>query len=142
MKITQESDYAIRIILYLTDFPIEERVESVVISAQARIPLRFTLKIMRKLANAGILKSFRGNNGGYSLRKKDSEINLLDVIELIDGPLSISKCIGEKANCNLNNIESCVVHEELFNIQKRIMGDLKSITFEMLANKQKLKNKI
>lgn len=141
MKITQESDYAIRIILYLTNFSMQERVEAMVISTQTNVPLRFTLKIMRKLVNAGILKSFRGNNGGYSLCKQASEINLLNVIELIDGALIINKCLGEKSNCNLNSIDFCVVHDELYNIQKKMMDDLKSITFSILADKQKLRNK-
>ncbi|MEI7475525.1 MAG: Rrf2 family transcriptional regulator [bacterium] len=137
MKITQEADYAVRIILNLTSFSENERVEANVISENTRVPLRFTLKIMRKLTNGGILKSFRGNNGGYALLKKPSEITLLEVIQIIDGQININKCLGDKSVCSLNSLNYCVVHEELRTVQTRMVQDLENVTFESLANKNK-----
>ena len=76
MKITREADYALRIIAMLAD---ENRQIEQSDCRKNDIPYRFTLKILRKIVQAGIIKSYRGVNGGYVLNKKPSEITLKDV---------------------------------------------------------------
>ena len=104
MKITREADYALRIVSMLA-FE-DSQVEAKAISEQKLIPYRFTLKILRKLVQAGIVKSFRGVNGGYKLNKDVSEITLYEVIETIDGVIDINRCITEPDIC-LNSGECC-----------------------------------
>lgn len=91
MKITREADYALRIIAMLADE--NRQIEAKAIAEKNDIPYRFTLKILRKIVQAGIIKSYRGVNGGYVLNKKPSEITLKDVIETIDGKIAINKCM-------------------------------------------------
>lgn len=74
MHITLESDYAIRIVLYLSQ--IQKRAEAKNISENTEVTLRFALKILRKLVAAGIVKSFKGTQGGYELNKAPAEITL------------------------------------------------------------------
>ena len=66
------------------------QIEAKAIAEKNDIPYRFTLKILRKIVQAGIIKSYRGVNGGYVLNKKPSEITLKDVIETIDGKIAIN----------------------------------------------------
>ena len=63
MKITREADYALRIIAMLADE--NRQIEAKAIAEKNDIPYRFTLKILRKIVQAGIIKSYRGVNGGY-----------------------------------------------------------------------------
>ena len=56
MKITQESDYALRIVQYLANQE-ESRVGASIIAKEQDVPLRFALKILRKLNAAGITKA-------------------------------------------------------------------------------------
>lgn len=67
MKITREADYALRIIAMLADE--NRQIEAKAIAEKNDIPYRFTLKILRKIVQAGIIKSYRGVNGGYVLIK-------------------------------------------------------------------------
>ena len=65
MRITREVDYALRIVLMLSRE--QKQIEAKVISESNGIPYRFTLKILRKIVQAGIIRSYRGVNGVYVL---------------------------------------------------------------------------
>jgi Rrf2 family protein len=61
------------------------------------IPYAFLLKIMNRLAQAGILRSKRGPHGGFSLAIPAQEISLLEIIEAVEGSLKSSYGIAEQA---------------------------------------------
>ena len=96
MNITQEADYAIRALLILAKEGEGEKLDAKTISERGRIPLRFLLKLLRKLIQAGIVRSYRGVNGGYALNRYSKDINLREIIEAIDGSISINRCIIDK----------------------------------------------
>ena len=126
MKITREADYALRIIAMLADE--NRQIEAKAIAEKNDIPYRFTLKILRKIVQAGIIKSYRGVNGGYVLNKKPSEITLKDVIETIDGKIAINKCMENPESCKNNGI--CKVQRKLYKVQKVLADEMSKITFQ------------
>lgn len=134
MRITQEADYAIRIVLFLSILGKSKKTEAQVISDAENIPDRFTLKILRKLNQAQITKSFRGVNGGYILIKCPDEISLKDIVEAIDGKIAINKCLIDGSNCNLNRASYCSVHKALENVQNTISNELEKVKFSDLIN--------
>lgn len=134
MNITQEADYAIRALLILAKEGEGEKLDAKTISERGRIPLRFLLKLLRKLIQAGIVRSYRGVNGGYALNRHSKDINLREVIEAIDGSISINRCIIDKDFCNANNTERCVVHKELKKVQSILVNELEKITLFKLKN--------
>ena len=78
MHITQESDYAIRIVYCLAKSGGRRDARS--ISEEMCVTLRFSLKILGKLASSGIVNSYKGNRGGYELASAPSQVSLKDVI--------------------------------------------------------------
>lgn len=98
MHITLEADYAVRIVFLLAQN--SKRTDAKTISAQTGVTLRFALKILRKLVGAGIVKSFKGTQGGYEIARPLDEITLKDVIETVEGPYAISRCVGENFACS------------------------------------------
>ncbi len=97
MFLNLETDYAIRIVgcLAVQDSIIDAKT----ISEHTGVTLRFSLKILNRLVQAGIAKSFKGAKGGYMLAKPPEEISLLTVIEEVCGPVEFSQCQGDHANC-------------------------------------------
>ncbi len=128
MKITREADYALRIVSMLA-FE-NTQIEAKNISEQKAIPYRFTLKILRKLVNAGLVKSYRGVNGGYILSRDISEITLYDVIETIDGTIDINRCISEPEICA--NSGDCKIQKALIDAQKIMIDHFKSVTIKQV----------
>ena len=133
MYITLESDYAVRIILYLSQ--IQKRVEARSISEQTEVTLRFALKILRKLVAAGLVKSFKGTQGGYELNRPPEEISLADVIETVEGPYYLSRCLDPQLGCNRTNRPSprCKVQREFARISRDVRKRLQNITFDRLV---------
>lgn len=130
MRITQEVDYALRVILYLSKLGYDKKIEAKAISEQENIPLRFLLKILRKLTHSKIIKSYRGVNGGYALNMMPENITLKDIIEVIDGPIYMNRCLCDPSYCNLNRANNCDVHNALAKVQSNLINDLKSINFD------------
>ena len=88
MRITHEADYAIRVTYCLALAGEKQCAKD--ISEVTGVTLRFALKILRKLTQSGITKSYKGVAGGYELNHSPSEISLGAIIECIDGPIAIN----------------------------------------------------
>lgn len=124
MKITRETDYAMRIMLLLTCR--KEHVEAKRIAEECDIPYRFALKILRKLVQAGLAKSYRGMNGGYTISEK-KEITLLDVVEAIDGIMAINTCMENPDSCKES--ARCKIRRSLAEAQTVFADKLRSVSF-------------
>ncbi len=132
MRITQEADYGLRVILYLSKLEYGARMDAGTIAEHESMPLRFLLKLLRKLAAAEIVKSYRGINGGYTLNRQPGQITLKDVIEAIDGPICVNRCILDPSYCNAKKGGRCEVHRALQGVQKSLASELSKVNFEDL----------
>ncbi len=132
--ITRKTDYAIRCVLHLAES--EKEVVMVNEIAKGReIPKSFLAKIMQELAKAGIVESFRGVKGGFKLAKKAEEISLLDIVELMEGPVAMNICAVDKRKCNFNS--TCSVHPVWVEIRKDVEDRLKQWSFAKMATMKK-----
>ena len=114
MRITLESDYALRIVSALASH--EDKIDAKTLSDEVFVTLRFTLKILHKLVQGQLVKSYKGVNGGYKLNKSPDEITLKSVIELIDGPIAIARCLDSGEGCSLNCDKSACDYHHIFDI--------------------------
>lgn len=133
MKLNQATDYAFRAILYLSRLPRGEVVEARLIAEEEHIPIRFLLKIFRLLTRAGIVESYRGVSGGYALSRAPKEITIKDVVEAVEGPVRINRCLIDPEECNKRSTSSCPMHRTLFSIQQTLERELEKYDFETLS---------
>lgn len=131
MRITQECDYAIRIMVMLSKLNENQAVNAAFISESQNIPSRFTVKILRKLVLSGLIKSRKGSNGGYSLNEPPEKITMLKIVEVIDGPVAVNKCVGDESKCTLDKT-SCSISRIMLDINNHITTKLQSITLKNL----------
>jgi Rrf2 family protein len=134
MNINQEADYALRIVLMLSKEGVDNKLDAKFLSEKGSIPLRFLLKLTRKLTQSGIVKSYRGINGGYAITKEPKDITLKDVVEAIQGPIMVTRCVYDKKMCSANKGDHCTIHKALCNIQNTLIYELEKVTFEDLKN--------
>ena len=129
MRLTQEIDYAFRTVSYLMKYP-EEVIGASVIAEEMHVPLRFLLKILRKLNQAKITKSRRGARGGYLLYDPERPVTYFEVVEAIQGPIVINRCLHDGATC-VNNYgdKHCPVHYNLKEVQEKICKALQDEVF-------------
>ena len=134
MRLNQATDYAMRAVLYLSGLPYGQVVEARLIAEDEHIPIRFLLKILRLLTRGGIVDSHRGVNGGYSLARPPSEITMLHVVEAVEGPIIVNRCLYSPDECNKLYSSKCPVHKALFGLQKAMGEHLGSYNFQMLRD--------
>ena len=134
MRITLESDYALRIISALAKH--EGVVDAKTLSEQTQVTLQFTLKILHKLVRSELVKSYKGIRGGYSLRLPPEEITLKRVIEEIDGPIAMVRCLDSSEGCSLNQEKTACIYHHIFDtISLDVSRKLAGITILDVINR-------
>ncbi|KPK00309.1 MAG: hypothetical protein AMK71_08525 [Nitrospira bacterium SG8_35_4] len=132
--ITRKTDYAIRCVLHLA----ESQKDVVMLDEIARkreISKSFLAKILQTLVKAGIVQSTRGKKGGFRLAKRAADISLLDVVESIEGPVSMNICAVDKKKCGLHS--TCGVHPVWVEIRADVENRLRQMNFAELAASKK-----
>ncbi|NPV30066.1 MAG: Rrf2 family transcriptional regulator [Firmicutes bacterium] len=133
MRLSQATDYAFRAVLHLSSLPRGQVVEAKTIAEAQQIPMRFLLKILRLLTRAGLTESYQGINGGYALARPPEEITMLDVIEAVEGPIKVNRCLIAPEECSRRAAPHCPVHQTLASIQQAIAAEFKRRNFADLC---------
>lgn len=118
MQITRAGEYGVLGLLALARRPVGEVVMVDVVAAEEEVPVSFLGKIFQSLARAGIVKSARGSGGGFALVREPSEITILQVIEAIEGPISLQRCLDEDSGCE--HMAGCALCGLLAEAQDRV----------------------
>ncbi len=135
MNINQATDYAFRAVLYLARQTRGRVVDAQTISKAEVIPMRFLLKIMPSLIKKGIVGSQRGAKGGYFLAEDPEDITFLDVVEAIEGPVKLNRCLIDPSYCSKDGAPECLVHRTLAGIQEKLVTELAGHNFGELVRK-------
>ena len=131
MQITRQADYAVRAVLHLAKMDNGTRAATSRIAEEQKIPPSFLAKIVSQLSVAGVVQTSRGARGGVSLARDPSEINLLEVIEAIDGPIMLNECVIDRSVCTSG--DTCPVHGIWREAQSDLVERLTKTHFGMLA---------
>ncbi len=133
MRITSESDYALRILTTMAEHT--DVTDAKTLSEETSVTPRFALKILHKLVNGGIVHSYKGSRGGYKLKVSPERITLKMVIELIDGPIAIARCVDTSEGCSLNcDKTACAYHHIFDSVSADLADKLEKITIFDVIN--------
>ncbi|HEX2964790.1 MAG TPA: Rrf2 family transcriptional regulator [Oculatellaceae cyanobacterium] len=134
MFITRQADYAVRCVLFLSK-DTNRVVSAGNIAETLAVSRTFLAKILQRLSRNGIVTSAQGTAGGFELAKKPREINILDVIEAVQGPLAVNLCAVDNHKCGLSR--TCAVHPVWVELRNGIEAKLRRETFAKLVTKKK-----
>jgi Rrf2 family protein len=136
MQITRQADYAVRAVLYLAKLGANQRAATNQVAEEQKIPPSFLAKIISQLSIAGLLHTSRGARGGVTLARNPEDITLLEVIEAIDGPIQLNKCVGEDGICEFG--EDCPLKPIWCDAQDELIRRLKGTNFADILNGSKV----
>jgi len=131
MEISRRTDYGIRVILDLASLSDDARASTQEIAERQSIPGPFLAKIISQLSLSGLVTTYRGAGGGVKLARPASEINLLQVIEALEGPIRLNRCVIEPKLCPRD--EFCPVHDVWTKAQAELTDLLRITTFDELV---------
>src|SRR5260370_8559677 len=98
-KLSRKSDYALMSIKHLAPHGGERSCSAAEMAELYEISTPLMAKVLQKLAKQGLLAARHGSAGGYQLARDPDRITALDVISAIDGPLPITSCVTNPAQC-------------------------------------------
>jgi Rrf2 family protein len=123
MQLTRAADYAIRVMLHLASQPAGTVVSKTLLAKAAEAPESFLSKILQTLARAGLIQARRGVVGGFFLLPPGARASLLDVVESIDGPISLNVCVASGAACE--RYAECPAHKVWLEAQSAMLSVLR-----------------
>lgn len=132
MEISRRTDYGVRVIMDLASLPDSARASTQEIADRQSIPAPFLAKIISKLSLSGLVITYRGAGGGVSLARPAAEISLLHVIEALDGPVRLNRCVIEPSACPRDG--HCPVHHIWAKAQSELTSLLDDTTFDDLVS--------
>jgi Rrf2 family protein len=131
VNLTKESEYALKGLALLARHPPGEVVSLAEIAEVQQLPSTFLAKIFQKLARHGFLEAERGRGSGYTLRKAPSGIRVRDVLEAIEGPMALKRCVLWTGTCSES--EPCPLHHRLKEFRSQIDRVLDEVTLAEYA---------
>ena len=129
MLLTKKSEYALLSLVSIAKSDQPKNVE--VLSKELNISKSFLAKILQNLAKNGILNSFKGNNGGFTLKKPCEEFTILEITTIAEEKLPlVFECTTSEGTCSANVLGGCSVFPLLNNLQDKINGFLNELTLK------------
>lgn len=133
LKLTKKVDYALIALMHLAQQGDESEGASSAreIAAGYGLPPDLLAKILQKLAREGIVTSHQGTKGGYRLGRPAESIDVVRVIEAVDGPLSITQCFSEEGNCE--QFDTCTIKSPLARLNDQVLRMLGKMTIAKMC---------
>lgn len=131
MRLTKETDYGLLVLTHLAGLPAGETVSVRQVADHYGLSDRFLANIVHKLANAKILESRRGANGGIRLGSSGRETTVRRVVEALEGPIELFSCESPANPCEQHAL--CAMHEFWGEVQQALLRKLETTTVADLA---------
>src|SRR5215510_8486182 len=96
------------------------------------IPIELMAKVLQRLVRRGLLASQQGTRGGYQLARVPAQISVADVIQAIDGPVTVTAC-SSQGDSGCEQFAKCNVRDPLWKVRERILAALGECTIAELA---------
>ena len=128
MRISTSTEYALHSLLYMAVHHDHRIILVSEIGKAQNIPISYLAKVFRTLAKAGVIRSYRGSKGGYSLGKSPEQITMRDVVEALEGNTPIFQSLGERRGCKAG--EECLIRETFQSAHNKMYEELEKVTLK------------
>lgn len=131
LRLSKKAEYALMALKDLASRPETEAASAREIAGRYGIPVELMAKVLQRLARRGLLASHHGTRGGYRLSRASCLITVADVIEAIDGPVTVTACSSADDDCE--QYATCNIRDPLWRIKDQIVHALNSCSLQALA---------
>lgn len=125
MRISRKGEYGLAAVIYLASQPDGKLSLRDDIARRCGIPRTFLAQILAKLRSQGILGSVRGKRGGYYLKAEPARLSLADVLEALEGPITLIRQLKEEDSTETDFVNATV---------RRFFGRLQARGYELLKS--------
>jgi Rrf2 family protein len=136
MQLSRRADYSVRAMLDIASAQPDAVTLTREVSERQEIPHVFLTKIVTRLVQANLLRAYRGAKGGIVLAVPAEEISLLQIVEAVDGPIALNRCVRAPSECPRDG--TCAVHDVWCKAQSELVDRLEKTRLSMLIGPAKL----
>ena len=134
LALTKATGYGILSLGYLDSLDDQTIVSTKEISEVFTIPNELLAKVLQRLTRAGFLKAHQGRGGGYSINCNTTEVSVADVVEAVEGPISIATCLRKGGKELCDQWDTCTIKTPVSIIQDRLAQLFSSITVREITS--------
>ena len=138
MKLSTKGRYGVRLMLDLALHREEVPITLKEISKRQEISEKYLWHLITPLKTAGLIQSIRGSKGGYALAKSLTEISLKQIVNVLEGSLSLVECVEKPSLCTRSN--ACVARDVWKDVADKISTTLESITLKDIVESHRIKS--
>ena len=131
LRLSKKADYALLAMRHLAAHRDKNAVSARELAEAYDIPAELLAKVLQKLVRAKLLDSHQGIRGGYGLARPATAMSVADVIQAVDGPLTVTACSDTDHSCD--QYAKCNVRDPLWRIKDRIVSALAATSVAELA---------
>src|SRR5450759_245403 len=131
LRLSKKADYALIAMKHLAVRGDRRSSSAREIAELYGIPIELMAKVLQRLVRRGLLASQQGTRGGYQLARVPSLISVADVIQAIEGPVTVTACSTDVGQCE--QFSKCNVRDPLYRVRERILNALGECTIAELA---------
>ena len=132
MQLTRAADYAVRVMVFLWGRGSGERVSLPQIVKATGAPDSFLSKVLQGLTRARLISSRRGPSGGFEISAPGRRASMLDVVEALDGSISLNVCVSQQRSCPRK--DWCPAHPVWVKAQEALLGVLSAARIPDMAS--------
>ncbi|HYU95715.1 MAG TPA: Rrf2 family transcriptional regulator [Sphingomicrobium sp.] len=132
MRLSHLADYAVVLMTAAARRDAGARLSATELSGETGVPLPTTQKLMGQLATAGLLSSARGAGGGFALARPATDISLADIVEAVEGPITLTMC-SDSTNHDCILDAHCRVKPHMGVVGNAVRGALGAVRLTELA---------
>lgn len=129
LRVTKLTDYATVVMTVLAARP-GEVLSAPELAEQAGLEAPTVAKVLKPLAAAGLVAGFRGANGGYRLARAAADINLVEIVDAMEGPLAMTECSVHDGQCGIE--ASCGVRANWRRINDVVADALRGVSLAQM----------
>jgi Rrf2 family protein len=131
LRLSKKADYALLAMRHLAANAGAGATSTRELAEAYDIPAELLAKVLQKLVRARLLASHQGIHGGYGLARPAALISVADVIDAIDGPLTVTACSEVDHSCD--QYAKCKIRDPLWRVKDRIVSALSATSVAELA---------
>lgn len=136
MKLSTKSRYGARAMVDLAQHYGKGPIKIHEISGRQDVSEYYLQQILSTLSKANLVNSTAGSHGGFSLAASPEKITLLEILEVLEGSLSLVNCVESPHQCDRS--DTCCTRWAWCMVSDQLKSALKGITLEQLVKKQKV----
>jgi Rrf2 family nitric oxide-sensitive transcriptional repressor len=129
-KLNRKIEYSLMALKFIQQRQPSSKVTAKEVADSVHAPFEVIARVLQVMAHKGLLHSEQGASGGYRLNQNLNDVSLFQLVEMIEGPTALVKCISEEGACDIER--NCNIVSPIKSLNNKLNSFFKNIPLSEL----------